>query len=140
MQQNKITRNQLMCIGAICSDMRLNGEQKQTMVMGFSGGRETSSKGLYYNEAIEMIRHLQDLQKGDSRCSKMLGKIFSYAHEIGWTKKNATGKTVADVKRIDEWAVKYSYLAKKVNQYSYNELPKLVTQFESFYKDFLSRL
>ena len=138
--QNKITRNQVMCIGAICSDMRLNAEQKQAMVMGFSGGRETSSTGLYYNEAIEMIRHLQQLQAGDNKCGKMLGKIFSYAHEIGWTKKNPTGKTVADVKRIDEWAVKYSYLAKKVNLYNYYELPKLVTQFERFYRDFLTRL
>ena len=138
-----LNTDQLKIISTICSVLKICKENKEVMVSGFSGGRCTSSKNLTYEEAHELIKHLRVLS-GNQQTAKptdaMIGKILYYAHEIGWTKKNLAGKIVADVKRVDEWALKYSYLHKKINVYSYSELPKLVTQFQIFYKDYLSKL
>ncbi|MCH5690020.1 hypothetical protein LWM68_40845 [Niabella sp. W65] len=46
---------------------------------------------------------------------------------------------VADGKRVDEWMIKFSYLHKKLNKYTFEELPKLVSQFEAFYKSTLKK-
>ncbi len=116
------------------------------MVAGFSNGREVSSKYLHFDEAKAMISHLMQLQDGISSTTrdpgeKMRRKILSYCHEMNWIKTSKkTGKKVADVKRFDEWAVKLSYAKKKLNAYSYVELPKLVSQFEAVYKSFLNKI
>ena len=59
---------------------------------------------------------------------------------MGWVRQNKAGRTVADGQRFDAWALKSSYLKKKLNQYSYAELPKLVYQFEQVYKHFLKSI
>jgi hypothetical protein len=116
------------------------------MVTGFSDGRETSSKNLYYNEANSMISHLLQLQTAATKnkpdlSAKMKGKIFATCHDMGWTKTSKkTGLKVADVERFDAWAVEKSYLKKKLNSYKYNELPKLVSQFNAVYKSFLKKV
>ena len=141
--ENILTKQQLTTIGTICSNLKIAGDDKEAMVSGFTAGREVSSKYMTFDEAKAMIAHLLKLQgvhqipkPGDA----MRNKIFYYCHEIGWTKASKkTGKKVADGKRFDEWAVKFSYLKKKLNQYSYAELPKLVSQFEAVYKSFLNK-
>ena len=141
--QDKLTSNQLKCISTIVSELKINKEDKAVIVGGFSGGRCTSSKDLFYAEAEELIKHLKVLsgqQTNNKPTAAMVGKILYYAHEIGWVKKNPTGKVVADVKRVDAWMIKYSYLHKKINAYSYLELPKLVIQFQTFYKYHLNKV
>ena len=76
----------------------------------------------------------------------MRGKILSRAHELGWHKKDAKGNVVRDratqkakidFDRVNEWCVKYGYLSKKLDKYTYAELPKLLWQFQQYYKQYL---
>jgi nucleosome binding factor SPN SPT16 subunit len=115
--------------------------QKENIVAGISGGRTTSLRELSHEESIALVRYLKDQQAAkDDENKKMLGKIFYYCHQMGWTKKNIKGRTVADGQRFDEWANVYSYLKKPLNKYTHAELPKLVTQVQFVYKDFLNKL
>lgn len=72
---------------------------------------------------------------------KMKGKIFYYCYEMGWTIFNEKkGRPVVDFKRLENWMLNFSYLKKKLDRYTYKELPKLVSQFESVYKSFLNKI
>jgi phage gp16-like protein len=135
-----ITPNQIKCIGALCSKMNIDKETKAVMVAGFSTTGKTSSKDLTYNEAIAMIRHLQDNDADAKKGDKMRNKILHYAHLLGWTKRNKQNTIVADVATVDRWMLEFSYLKKKLYSYKYNELPKLVWQFEEMYKDVTSKM
>jgi hypothetical protein len=139
MSQTIATQKQIACIGAICGKMKMDKEQKQMIVEGFSGGRCTSSKDLSVQEALKVIQHLKDLQPDEPDRGPMVRKIFAMCHDLGWTKVNGQGKKVANGKRFDEWAVKNSYLKKSLDKYTYAELPKLVSQFQYVYRDFLKK-
>lgn len=128
-----INNNQLSCIHALISKLRLK-ERKEEMVLGFTSGRSGSSKDLTSEEANAMIRHLKQLDPEEVKAEKMRRKIISMAHEMGW---KVAGNTRADMQRIDAWCVKFGYKHKKLNQYLPNEMPALVTQFEAVYKSFL---
>jgi len=60
------------------------------------------------------------------------------AFEMGWVKKVTKAdnkgnlKTVNDYSAVKAWVTKYGYLKKPLNRYTYNELPKLVRQFEQY--------
>jgi hypothetical protein len=138
-----LNKDQLQIIATICSKLKLSKEDKATIVNGFSAGRCTSSKLLYFDEAKDCIAHLQKLQGGESKIKpgteKMIGKMLAYARAMGWTKLNAENKVIADFARMDAWAVKFGYMHKKINDYYYYELPKLVSQFEAVYYIFLNK-
>jgi hypothetical protein len=132
-----ITPAQLRKISTVISKRCISKSDKEAMVLGFSCGRCTSSKELYFLEATEFIKHLEAGDPSKEAAVKMRGKILYYAHEMGWhTFKN--GKYVADVKRVDQWCLKYGYIKRKFDGYSYQELPRLVSQFEVVYQHFIS--
>ena len=127
-----ITPAQLICLNTLISKRGIDKDTKAMMVAGFSANRCVSSKELTFNEATDMIKHLQTLQPHQAQAEKMRNKIIYYAHEMNWRKN---GK--ADMPRIDEWCKKFGYLHKALDQYEYNELPKLVSQIEIVYKSYL---
>lgn len=141
MSTNRVTQNQIKMIGMLCNKLGIKGENKQVVVGGFSNGRCTSSKDLLYNEASELIQHLVDTNLyGDPRKKAMINKIFAYCHDLGWTKFNKDGKKVADGVKLDDWLLKYGYLKKRLQFYTYEELPKLVSQIEILYKQLITKL
>jgi len=111
--------------------------QKESIVASFSNGRTTSVRQLSQGERSQLIRWLKANDDTERSAEKMRRKIMHLAHEMNITKKNALGRSVADVQRIDEWMLKYSYLKKKLNAYTLSELPKLVSQYEAVYKSFI---
>lgn len=114
--------------------------QKAQLIEGATNGRSTSSKDLTVDEARSLISYLRTLPNAQQeRAEKMRRKIISMAHEMGWHTLVA-GRWIADMARLNDWMVKSSYLHKPINRYSYNELPKLVTQFEAVYKSFLNKV
>lgn len=124
----------------MCAKLSFDKDMKAALVSDFSGGRCLSSKGLLAEEARDLLNHLGSLQLKDEAVERMRGKIMYYAHEMHWVKINEKGKRVADGARIDAWCLKYSYRKKKLNQYTREELPKLVSQVEALYKHFLNKL
>lgn len=132
-----ITPAQLRKINTMVSKGSINKETKEAMVLGFSRGRCSSSKDLYFSEASQFIKHLAAGDPNRQAADKMRGKILYYAHEMGWHKFKS-GRHIADVKRVDEWCLKYGYIKRKLDSYSYQELPRLVSQFEAVYKNYIS--
>jgi hypothetical protein len=65
-------------------------------------------------------------------CDKMRKKILSRYHEMGYT---IAGKL--DMPRVKESILKYGYLHKDLNKYTFSELPKLVYQVDNMLSDYL---
>ncbi|NNV54546.1 hypothetical protein [Limnovirga soli] len=135
MSTDKITPQHLKQLNTLVSKRGISKDDKAVMVQGFSDGRCSSSKELLQAEALEMIKHLQTLQPNAAAAAKMRNKVIYYAHEMNW---RIDGKI--DMPRLDNWCVKYSYLHKKLDYYEYKELPRLITQIEFVYKDYLNNL
>lgn len=135
-----ITPAQLKKLNTIIHKRGISKDVKEAMLLGYTGGRATSSRDLYFGEAFQIINHLEQHDVHYASIQKMRGKILYYAHELGWRKTGNNGKMVADGAALDAWMIKYSYLHKKMDSYTFLELPKLVTQFEIFYKHFLNKI
>lgn len=110
--------------------------QKQSLVVGFSKGRCESTKNLSFEEARQLINYLQaeanSSPVGGGRevaANRMRRKILSYCHNMKW--ENADGSV--NMEALDKWCLHYSYLRKKLQEYTYKELPKLVSQVQKVY-------
>lgn len=132
----QLTRGQIACIHAMLFKLAMQSK-KEDLVAGFSGGRTEHVSELHKEEAIAMIKHLKSLDPEELGAEKMRKRIISMAHECGY---RFPGTTRVDMARLDQWCVTYGYLHKKLNQYQYKELPKLVTQFEGVYKSYLNKV
>ena len=42
--------------------------------------------------------------------------------------------------KVDNWCIRYGYLGMPLDLYEEHELPRLVTQFEKAYKDYLKKV
>jgi hypothetical protein len=135
-----ITKQQLVCINTIISKRNIAKEDKEVMVLGFTANRASSSKDLTFDEATAMIKHLKENDPHKDSIEKMKGKMMYYAREMGWTKTNAKNKQVCDVKRIDDWCLKFGSIKRKLDSYTFDELTKVLTQFQFVYKDYLKRI
>ena len=122
---------------------------KNDLVSDASSGRTESCRELTKLEMDELIKHLeqklrdaQDVthkRQGVIRMDRMKKRIFSICYSIGWTtidpEKN---RHIVDQERLNAWMKKYGYLHKELNDYTYLELPTLVTQFEQLLKSTLA--
>lgn len=114
--------------------------QKPALCFSFSNGRTESVSDLKVFEANELIRYLTDeLNKAnnqqDESANQMRRKILSMCHRMLW--ETEEGKV--DFERLNKWCAEKSYLKKELNKYTYQELPKLVSQFTSVYKHAVNR-
>lgn len=130
----KITRAQLICINVLMRKLGMETQSK-TLVSSFSNGRETSRANLTIGEATDLIKWLKSQDPEEKKAETMRRKMISLAHEMNWREP---GSFKVNMRSLDEWCVKYGYLHKKLNQYLYSELPKLVSQFEGVHKSFLN--
>jgi len=110
---------------------------KQDLMDTFcSDGRyPTSSKDLYFDEANNIINYLAAMHQKNDPADLMRKKIISCCREMGWHK---SGK--ADMLRIEAWVMKFGYMHKKLNDYTVQELPQLVTQAENMKRSYLASL
>jgi hypothetical protein len=122
--------------------------QRQCIVAAFTGGRSESSSELDEKEIREVISYLEnyntgtlskleDFIKGD----RMRKRVLSLCHQYGWTKYDPVkhGNSV-DFVALNAWMLKYSYLHKLLNKYTYNELPQLITQLEQVVNNYLNAI
>jgi hypothetical protein len=126
-----INSNQLKAIHTLLGMHGLKDE-KESIVNAFTGGRTGSSKELKYKEAAALIGHLKSLEPTNGRADKMRNKILSMAHEMNWCLEG--GNNIVDMDHVNNWCIHYGHAKKKLDDYKYNELPTLVSQFEEVYK------
>lgn len=110
----------------------IDKEQKAYLVEQYTEGRYSSTKDMSNTECQALIDHLAKvaMDTNADRANVMRRKAFAMAHELGWETED--GKV--DRARFDAWLLKYGYLHKGINDYSHNELPKLLTQMEQLPK------
>ena len=116
-------------------------EQRSHLVSEFTNGRSDSSKDLTEREIDKLIALLEAEEKQTNsdfwRGDHMRKKIFSLCFDYGWTIwSDKKQRMVVDQRRLNSWMLKYSILHKALNEYKYDELPALVTQFESVVSSF----
>jgi len=124
-----------------------NSSHKDDIIRGFTGQRTQSISAMTDAEFSALIAHLRTLDPNAAAADKMRKKIISLAHEMGWHKKDGTGKLllnknrkpIADMPRIDGWCKTYGHLKKSLDNYTYKELPTLVTQFTNVYDQYLKK-
>ena len=105
---------------------------KADLVLAFTEGRSASSREMTAQEAMLLINYLKELDNTSEACNNMRRKVLSMCHRIHWV----TEKGV-DIDRLNEWCKKSSYLKKELNEYTYQELPKLVSQFRIVYLHYI---
>jgi len=115
---------------------------KHELVQDASEGRTESARELKNKEFHELINHLEEKLKSakqDARPAKqaalrmdrMRKRILSICYSIGWTRFDPDKRRhTVDLDRLRAWLLKYGYLHKEINDYTYLELPALVTQVE----------
>jgi Zn-dependent M32 family carboxypeptidase len=99
---------------------------REDLALQYSDGRSKKTSGLTNKECEALIQRLQhevDIRVPESK-KKMLSKFFAYCHRLGWE----TAQDKPDYQRINNWLLKYSYLKKGINDYTVEELPKLLNQ------------
>lgn len=127
------TYSQIAAIHTLLAKQSLKDE-KRSIVKSFTAGRTDSVKEMKNEEAAALIGHLKSLDPEEKSADKMRNKILSMAHEMGWRKP---GTDRIDMGHVNGWMRAKSYLKKDLDDYRYNELPKLVSQFEEVYKSFI---
>lgn len=115
---------------------------KNDLVMDASGGRTESARELKNLEMNELLTHLDNKLKeaknesqpkpgSVQKMDRMRKRILSMCYSIGWTRYNPEKRRQeVDMDRLEAWLLKYGYLHKPLNDYTYMELPALVTQAE----------
>lgn len=136
MPYNVITIPQIKCINVLLNKHAHLKDHKAEVIKKYTGGRADSTKDMTREEAGALIGYLKSLDPNEKKSDVMRKKVISMAHEMGW--RDEYGKIKMD--QVNGWCRKYSYLKKRLDEYSYEELPMLVTQFEAVYKDFLSKM
>lgn len=125
-----ITPEQLRCLNTLISKQGIPKDEKEAMVFGFSGGRATSSKALFFSEAIEMIKHL----KASDPNERMRKKVFALAREAGIIYGETSEDKKINIVVIDAFLLKNGTIKKKLNAMSKEELVKVVSQFQQIAK------
>ncbi len=144
----KATAKQLQAIHAILNKRNLI-QNKAFMIEGITAGRSSSSKDLTFAEAAEFIKILNPGKPATNVSSPMMSKLFAMCYEMGWitttnvVQPDGSIKSKKDYSKVHAWVEKYGYLKKPLRDYSYKELPKLVTIFQigpyKNYIDYLSK-
>lgn len=108
---------------------------RSSLIWDFTQGKKTSLKDLSSVEYREFISYLNRiLSSTNIKADKMRKKIISYFHKMGYQEEDMT----INMDRVNNWCCRYGYLHKRLNDYTENELPKLITQVESVYTSFLA--
>ena len=113
-------------------------ETKQHMILSATQGRTDSTTGLYYHEAVDLIRALERLRPTPPRdgADVMRKKIISMCHEMGM---QLPGTTRIDMVQVNNLVQAKGYLKKPLNDYSMAELPDLVSQVEKILRHYYKK-
>ena len=142
---NLITKQKLSAFHALLSKHGLM-DHKPAIVQELSNGRATSSKDLYMEEIEPWLQqmNLSKAPQKDKR-QRMVNSIIAMATEIGmvkWERKVMPGGAIENKRNytdMHKWIEKYGYLKQHLNDYTYEELPTLVTQFKNMYLSKLNK-
>lgn len=145
----QITAQQIRTIHAVLPTIyRQDKELKQNLIAQFTeDDNKTSTKDLSQQQAEELIYFLKtgkaktyDYYASFDFSNRQHRYLLSLCHQIGWEVfSERAGKLVVDTEALGRWLHKYGYLHKTLKEYSENQLPKLITQFENMVKSVIKK-
>lgn len=145
---NEVTTQQIRYLYFLLDQLGIR-HMKSDLVTQASEGRTESARELKNLEMIDLLNHLGNKlkeAKQDNRphnqsfqhLGRMRKRILSICYSIGWTRYDPDKRRhQVDHDRLQAWLIKYGYLHKSLNDYTYLELPTLVTQMERLLKSTL---
>lgn len=81
-----------------------------------------------------LINYLRSqLPKTHDSANQMRRKVLAMAHKLRWEHEDGT----VNMQSVNNWCINRSYLKKELNDYTYDELPKLVSEFQQMYKSYI---
>lgn len=123
------TLAQLRDIHAKLKQLKIDDDARYELVLQVTNERTSSCAQLTYDEAEQLRKHLANLVGKDFSVNPALDKkrkrVLSAFHEMGY---RIPGTMKLDMKKVNETIVKYGYLHKSLNEYSIDELSKLIEQ------------
>ena len=114
---------------------------RDEVIAGLTHGRTHSLKALSPHEYRELVNYMNQLVakqqvENTNVEDKMRKKVISLLCNMGYT---VHGKP--DMLRIQLWVQQYGHVkGKRLNDYTRQELPKLISQAEIMYNKFLDKL
>ncbi len=126
-----ITAEQLKCLNTLVSKQGISKDDKMIMVSGFSEGRVTSSKDLFFSEALAMIKHLKEFDPND----KMGKKVFALAYEAGIIYGDTWEDKKMNAAKLDMFLLKNGTVKKKLIAMRREDLIKIINQFQQIVKN-----
>jgi hypothetical protein len=137
-------------------------EDRGALVKQFTAERTDSTKELSYEECQNLINYLREMlgqppmqpkakvsPERAKQCDTMRKAMLNLGYNMRFDQKETTEVKRGDVELaityrsrvnvywVNVWCLKYSYLKKGLNEYTYEELPKLIRQFEKVYESYL---
>ena len=110
-------------------------EYKEDIILSHTGGRTAHISEMTYAECQDVVKTLQPMAPGyKNEKDLMRRKILSIAHELNW---ELPGTGYVDMRRVNDWCLKYTGAKKPFNALSVQELNKAVTGIIIYYDDFL---
>jgi len=145
-----ITKSQIAAIHTLLHKHNLM-EEKRQVIEQISNGRTSRTTELTWTEAQQWINAMNQGHEymppktQHPNKDKMIKSIIAMAHEMGWIKRETIAQPDGSLKPqnnysdLHDWVLKFGYLKKPLNEYSYEELPILVTAFRNVYSGWLKR-
>lgn len=144
-----ITKVQISQIHAILSKFNLM-DDKRRIISEISNGRTESTTALTFQEAQNWINAMnkaiqRPVQKKENPGQKMINSVIAMAREMGVITRQQVVKPgvglvwESNYDRFNKWMLESSCLKKRINDYTYEELNKLVSQYKAIYADWLKK-
>jgi hypothetical protein len=121
-------------------------EQKQQLVLQYTGQRTSSVAAMYFSEAQELLKMLNGQRQPPQQRDKLIRSIIAMAREMGVIVRKAVVNDAgvmeekSDYSQFNQWLLTKSTAKKaSLNHCSTDELLKLVNQYKAIYKDWLRK-
>jgi hypothetical protein len=111
---------------------------REETILQFTEGKTSSLKAMSHIQYLEFLSWLNRIYLANTtaQCGLMRKKIISLFVRMG----ARTDEGRIDMDHINGWCVQYGYIKQPLNTYSFQELPKLVSQVEIYHKSFTENL
>jgi hypothetical protein len=136
---SEITKDQVKCVKTLMGKVR--PQEPEVLVMGFTQMRTGRVSEMTMQEGRELIKHLKGLDPDEQKAERMRRKLIGMAYERDGLGRMASKEQKENtIEKLNAWCIKYGVKHKPLNNYTVNELPALLTQYEKVTDDLLKRL
>lgn len=117
-------------------------DEKALMVRHYTEGRTTSSREMYYSEAMAMIASMEEQMDNESRSKRerIVRKMLYYGYQLGWgrprtSQDHGIKASTLCYRAIESWAKSdRCAVSKSLRDMTAEELAKALSQLQIIYR------